>query len=377
MSEKYPANQPKQQTQLPPQPDSTTSPAKSHMTSRERKYVGRYSKLTQSQLDDRIRKLNRLLSPCEVCPRHCMALRDCPSSSPTLRPTPTPHGSPTPGASCHGLGQSMLMVSSINLHHGEEPPISGTRGSGTVFLTGCNLRCIFCQNFPISQSGNGKPITTAALADRLLELQTRGAHNINFVSPTHYTPQIVESIAIAAHKGLSIPIVWNSNGFESVETLRLLEGIVDIYLPDFKYWDETIGKELSGIADYPRHAAAAISEMYRQVGSLICDDAGIGIRGIIVRHLILPADLDGAEEVLGHLAANLGRELHISLMSQYFPAHKAHLHPPMDRRITADEYERASQILDTLNLENGWVQDPPDDDDDSDETEGMNQADTI
>ena len=203
-----------------------------------------------------------------------------------------------------GIGDE-LIVSSIGLHHGEEFPISGVRGSGTIFLAGCNLHCIFCQNADISQMRFGKPMSTEELAYEMLNLQESGAHNINWVSPTHVVPMLAEALMIAWDEGLRIPLVYNSGGYDSLEVLALLDGIVDIYMPDMKYGDAETAKRLSDINDYPHHNQAAVREMYRQVGPLVCDNQGIAKRGLLVRHLVLPGNLSGSEQVFSFLDEEL------------------------------------------------------------------------
>ncbi len=247
-------------------------------------------------------------------------------------------------------------IASANLHRGEEPPISGSRGSGTIFLTGCSLACRFCQNFPISQMGNGEELTPLALAGRLLRLQERGAHNINFVTPTHYLPQILAALWLAVGKGFTLPLVWNSSGYEKVDALELLDGVVDIYLPDMKYGDDARALAFSCAPGYLAANRAAVGEMLRQVGHLETDGEGVAFKGVIIRHLVLPAGAAGSGEILPWIARNLGVETHVSLMKQYFPAHLAVGMPELNRKITDEEYESAVEALESAGLENGWVQ---------------------
>lgn len=246
-------------------------------------------------------------------------------------------------------------IASANIHRGEEPPISGSRGSGTIFLAGCSLRCRFCQNFPISQLDNGEELTTLELAGRMLRLQERKAHNINFVTPTHYLPQILAALWLAVGRGFSLPLVWNSSGYEKVDALELLDGVVDIYLPDMKYHDDAKACSYSSAPGYRDSNRAAVREMLRQVGHLEVDDDGLATRGLIIRHLVLPEGADGAAEILPWIAANLGRETHVSLMKQYFPAHQAAGVPELSRKITDVEYDAAVEALEKAGLENGWV----------------------
>ncbi|HZV83190.1 MAG TPA: radical SAM protein [Geobacteraceae bacterium] len=257
-----------------------------------------------------------------------------------------------------GICRSGLLpkVASANLHRGEEPPISGTKGSGTIFFSGCTLRCHFCQNFPISQLGNGEELATAGLAGKMLQLQRRGAHNINFVTPTHFLPQILAALWLAIPLGFSLPIVWNSSGYEKVDALHLLEGVVAVYLPDMKYGDDRIALELSGARDYCRINRDAVTEMLRQVGQLRVDDNGIAMGGLIIRHLVLPGGRDGSAVILPWIAENLGTETHVALMSQYFPAGRAASIPGIDRPVNHEEYDAAVEALEAAGLENGWVQ---------------------
>ncbi len=247
-----------------------------------------------------------------------------------------------------------LKVSSWNLHPWEEPPISGRRGSGTIFFSGCTGRCRFCQNYPISQIGHGQEVSIERLAAMMIELQRKGAHNINLVTPTHFMPHILAALPHAVRSGLRLPLVYNTSGYERVEVLRLLEGIVDIWLPDAKYADDAIARQLSGFKDYVKNNRAALREIYRQVGDdLLLDEEGIARRGMIVRHMVLPG---GTAEVLQWIARELAPRIHISLMDQYFPAHQAVGDPLLGRKITWEEYEAALEAFDAAGLERGWRQ---------------------
>ncbi len=247
-------------------------------------------------------------------------------------------------------------MASIYLHKWEEPPISGTNGSGTIFFSGCTLRCIFCQNYPVSQFGVGREMSVEDLASGMLELQNKGAHNINLVTSAHQMPAVVSALLSAAHRGLRIPIVYNSSGYESLETLRLLDGIIDIYLPDIKYADPEIAKKYSGAADYVSYNREALVEMWRQAGPIRTDAQGIAIRGMMVRHLVLPEDLSGSGDCLSFLVRRFGPQVWVSLMNQYFPAHKGPSTPPLDRKPTEEEYEAAFAALTALGISNGFVQ---------------------
>jgi putative pyruvate formate lyase activating enzyme len=285
----------------------------------------------------RVRESYRRLAACDLCPHDCGVNRIKGER----------------GICGAGLKPK---IASANLHSGEEPPISGTKGSGTVFLSGCSLKCVFCQNFPISQFGNGEEISTLELAARMLKLQRQGAHNINFVTPTHFLPQILAALRLAIPRGFSMPLVWNSSGYEKVDALRLLDGIVDIYLPDMKYSDDVHAVGISSAPGYCRINRAAVTEMLRQVGHLQLDDTGIATRGLIVRHLVLPEGRSGTTEALHWIADNLGHEAHIALMSQYFPAHKASVMEGMKRPLNHEEYDSAVTVLEEEGLDNGWVQ---------------------
>ena len=250
-------------------------------------------------------------------------------------------------------------IASASIHRGEEPPISGSRGSGTIFLSGCTLNCRFCQNFPISQLRHGTDVSIGQLSEKMLGLQLRGAHNINLVTPSHFTPQILASLYLAIRQGFNLPIVWNTSGYERLDTLQLLDGVVDIYLPDMKYALETEALKLSHAPGYPELNRVAVAEMLRQVGHLRCDGQGVAVSGVIVRHLVLPQGRAGSADTLAWIAAHLGADTHIALMSQYFPAHLANETPGMEKRLTRDEYGEAVEALESNELENGWVQDAP------------------
>jgi putative pyruvate formate lyase activating enzyme len=248
-------------------------------------------------------------------------------------------------------------VSSWNLHPWEEPPISGTRGSGTIFFSGCTGRCRFCQNYPISQLGYGAVVSVERLAGMMLELQRKGAHNINFVTPTHFMPHILAALPYAIRGGLRLPLVYNTSGYERVEALRLLEGIVDLWLPDAKYADSATARSLSGFEDYVEHNRASLHEIFSQVGEeLIVDEEGNAVRGLIIRHMILPSGLAGTAEVLRWIATELSPLVHVSLMDQYFPAHRAIGDPVLGRKITESEYDAALEAFDRAGLQYGWCQ---------------------
>lgn len=295
--------------------------------------------LDSGELDRRAGVLLAMLAECRVCPRNCRAKRD------------------QDGLGVCATGR-LAEVASWCVHRGEEPCISGERGSGTVFFAHCNLACVFCQNYQISQEwkrGEGR-MDTGALAGVYLELQRAGVHNLNWVSPSHVVPQAVEALALAAGRGLRIPVVYNSNGYDALDTLRLLDGVVDVYMPDLKYAEEGPAKELSDALGYVPNAQAAVAEMWRQVGPLVLDDDGVARRGLLVRHLVLPNQLSQTEEVLAFLARECGPDVAVSLMAQYHPSHKAPFHPLINRPIRVGEYARALEALEKSGLEEGYVQ---------------------
>lgn len=294
--------------------------------------------ISDTELQNRIDAAYKLLEHCSVCPRECGVNR--------LKDEKL-------GFCRSGLNP---VISSVSPHHGEEPPLSGTKGSGTIFFTNCNLRCVYCQNYPISQMGNGTERTVGELACQMLYLQEQGCHNLNLVTPTHFMPQILKALAIARERGFSLPIVYNTSGYESVEALRLLDGIVNIYLPDMRYSDNRMALKYSVAPRYADVNRAAVKEMYRQVGNLALDENGIAKRGLIIRHLVLPGGISGTESVMKFLAEEISKDVYISLMSQYFPAYKAHEMKELSRRIKAEEYEEAYQAMQKYGLENGWVQ---------------------
>lgn len=249
-----------------------------------------------------------------------------------------------------------LWVSSYGPHYGEEPPLSGDNGSGTIFFTYCNLKCVYCQNYTISQLGDGDIVSEEDLANMMLYLQRLGCHNINLVTPTHFVPQILSALVMAVEKGLSIPIVYNTSGYEKLETLKLLDGIVDIYLPDMRYSSDVYSVKYSSAPRYPDVNRLAVKEMFRQVGNLVLDERGIAKKGLIIRHLVMPEDISGTESVLKFIAEEISKDTYISLMAQYRPEYKAQDFPPLNRRITREEYKRAIEIAKNLGLRNVWTQ---------------------
>jgi putative pyruvate formate lyase activating enzyme len=236
------------------------------------------------------------------------------------------------------------MVSSYGPHLGEEAPLVGRHGSGTIFFTYCNLHCAFCQNYTISQLGEGSPVTKEKLAGMMLSLQDKGCHNINLVSPTHVVPYILEALELATAKGLHLPLVYNTGGYDSVETLKLLDSVVDIYMPDMKYTDATIAEELSGIKDYPETNKAAVKEMHRQVGDLQLDKQGVARRGLLVRHLVLPNGLAGTGEVVKFLAREVSTNTYLNIMAQYRPCYHALDIPKLNRPLLGQEFSDAIEL---------------------------------
>jgi putative pyruvate formate lyase activating enzyme len=289
-------------------------------------------------LRERVMAAHGHLRACDLCPRRCGADR-------------------LDGEQGFCRSGATAMVASSNVHTWEEPPISGTRGSGTIFFSNCTGRCLFCQNYPISQLGVGRGIGTDKLADMMLRLQRQGCHNINLVTPTHYMPQILAGVEAATQRGLRIPLVYNTSGYECADVLRLLDGVVDVYLPDAKYADDAVARRLSRFQGYVEHNRAALLEMQRQVGSdLVTDADGIAVRGMIVRHLVLPGGLSQTSQVLAWIAANISPSTYVSLMSQYFPAHKAVDHSELGRRLFPAEHEEALEAFESVGLEWGWQQ---------------------
>jgi putative pyruvate formate lyase activating enzyme len=279
--------------------------------------------LDSGELDGRVARAWTHLGACDLCARYCRVDR--------LRGVQ--------GAVCR-TGEKAV-VASYGPHHGEEGPLRGWGGSGTVFFTWCNLRCVFCQNWDISQRGLGREVTPEGLAAVMLALQGAGCHNINLVSPSHVVAQVLAGVSIAARRGLHLPLVYNTGGYDSPEALALLDGVVDIYMPDMKYGDSQAARRYSHVRDYWEANRAAVKEMHRQVGDLALDGRGIAQRGLLVRHLVLPGGLAGTEQVLDFLAREVSRATYLNLMDQYRPCYRADRYPPLDRDLTAAEYRAA------------------------------------
>ncbi len=316
-----------------------------------------YLKLfTSGELQKRAKHFNQVLSKCVVCPRHCEVNRN-----------QNEMGFCNSGA--------LPLVASTVAHFGEEPVLVGTKGSGNIFFGSCNLRCVYCQNWQISHMAVGaqliaptgvinhaptsnllNAITYEELADRMIALQNQGCHNINLVSPSHFVAQFMQSLVIACEKGLTLPIVYNTNAYDDLETLKLLDGVIDIYLPDLKYADDLNALKYSQAKNYQDISRAAISEMFRQVGFLQVNEEGLATRGLMIRHLVLPNGLADTRKSLTWIAKNISPKINISLMSQYYPTNKAERIPLLSRKIREREYWEAIEILEELKMENGFMQ---------------------
>ncbi len=286
------------------------------------------------------KKFSHFLTSCTCCPRHCGIDRLAGEIS-----------------YCHTGAQALVAHS--GLHHGEEPPLSGTRGSGTIFFAGCNLRCVFCQNWQISQRftpASVRGMTPSALADEMLRLQEAGAHNINFVSPSHVIWQMADAILLARKKGLAIPVVYNSGGYDEVAVLREIRGLVDIFLPDIKYMETEPARRYSGAADYPEVIPGVLREMFDQTGPLQTDEEGVAVKGLLVRHLVLPGLTENSRKCL-EAVAEISPQIPVSLMSQYSPQHNAHRFPEIDRTLRPEEYHELVDHAISLGFETLFTQD--------------------
>jgi len=289
----------------------------------------------KGELAQRGQRLMEFLKECRLCPRECRVNR-------------------LDGELGVCQAGSELVVSSAFPHFGEEPPLVGHHGSGTIFLTHCNLRCLFCQNYDISHLGNGERITISDLVRVMVRLQEMGCHNINFVTPTHYVPQIVASLPEAIERGLRLPIVYNCSGYESIEVIRLLEGVVDIYMPDTKYLDERYSTRFSNAPDYPEVNKKVLIEMHRQVGDLTINSKGVAERGLLIRHLVMPNEVSSSEAVLKFIAEEISVHSYVNIMDQYRPEYQAHEYPEINRRITHKEYLEAIQWAKHYHLYRGF-----------------------
>ena len=297
----------------------------------EPSYLGLYE---SGELDERIKSLHKILESCELCPRKCRVNR-------------------LDGKKGVCRSGKELMISSHSPHFGEEDPLVGIRGSGTIFLTNCNLLCIYCQNYEISHLGYGEIRSEAQVAHYMISLQNKGCHNINFVTPTHFAPQLVKATQLAIAEGLKIPIVWNCSGYENMEIIKLLAGVVDIYMPDIKYGQGESARKYSDAPDYFERCKEAVKEMHDQVGDLKLDRQGIAYRGLLIRHLVLPNDLAGSERVLKFIAEEISTNSYVNVMSQYRPAGRASQYEELNRYITRDEFDKAIAIANRLGLTRG------------------------
>ena len=277
------------------------------------------------------------IEKCEICPHNCKVNR-------------------LEGKVGRCKATDKVKIALASVHNFEEPCISGTNGSGTVFFSNCNLKCVFCQNYKISQQGLGREISIEELADIFIEQQNKKVENINLVTPTMYIYHIIEAIKIARKKGLNIPIVYNTNGYENVETIKKLNGYIDIYLPDLKYYDNDLAFKYSGIKNYFENATEAINEMVNLVGAPVLDENGIMKKGVIIRHLVLPNNLQNSKDVLKWINDNIDNKVFVSVMAQYFPTHRAKDFPELNRKLTKEEYEEIENFLYSLNLDNGYIQ---------------------
>ncbi|GAW93060.1 radical SAM protein [Calderihabitans maritimus] len=281
-----------------------------------------YLNLSQKELKARKEEAYRRLEKCNICPHECQVDRIQDEK----------------GVCRAG---SQVAIASYGPHFGEEEPLVGRYGSGTIFFTYCNLKCVYCQNYEISCGTEGKEISIEELADIMTDLQEMKCHNINLVTPTHYVPQILAALEKAVQKGLKIPLVYNCGGYESLATLKLLDGIIDIYMPDMKYSSEEVARKYSGIRNYPETVKKAVKEMYRQVGDLQVDEHGVALRGLIIRHLVLPERLAGTTEIMRFIAQEISPTAFVNIMEQYYPAYRAKDFPPLNRRISPQEYLEA------------------------------------
>ncbi len=278
-----------------------------------------------------------MLEKCEICPRNCNVNR-------------------AKGAKGYCGCDDKIKIALVSTHYFEEPCISGKNGSGTIFFSNCNLNCIYCQNYDISQEGNGKEVSTERLADIFIEQQARGVNNINLVTPTMYVMQIIKAIKIARKNGLKIPIVYNSNGYENLETIKALDGYIDVFLPDLKYYSNDMALKYSKAPNYFDVATRAIKQMYRQVGKAEFNESGIMQKGVIIRHLILPNHVQNTKHILKWIKENMPEDIVVSIMAQYFPTYKAKKDELINRKISKKEYREVEKFLFTLDLKNGYMQ---------------------
>jgi putative pyruvate formate lyase activating enzyme len=288
--------------------------------------------LSSGELANRVSAASRHLEDCDLCPRYCRVNRRLSVKAAVCR-----------------TGERAV-VHSYGAHHGEEDPLRGWRGSGTIFFSWCNLRCVYCQNWEISQKGIGEEVGPERLAAIMIELQEQRCHNINLVSPSHVVAQILAAVELAARRGLRLPLVYNTGGYDSLEALQLLDGVVDIYMPDMKYGDSQTARKYSKVRDYVAFNRAAVTEMHRQVGDLVLDTGGVARRGLLVRHLVLPNKLSGTEQVLAFIANALSTHTYLNLMDQYYPCYRAGDYAPLQRPLEPAEYQAALQLAEHYGL---------------------------
>jgi putative pyruvate formate lyase activating enzyme len=296
----------------------------------------RYIDLQNSgELHERVLKLNGILKECTLCPRECKVNR--------LKGK-------------YGVCRSTdrIVVSSLSAHLGEESQLIGWNGSGTIFFTNCNMWCLYCQNYDVSHMKRGEVISVTQLAEAMISLQQIGCHNINLVTPTHFVPQIAEALSVAVEKGLMIPIVYNSGGYESIETLKLLDGLIDIFMPDIKYSENYNARKYSGVSDYWDVVRKAVIEMHRQVGDLKINTFGIAEKGLLIRHLVLPDDIAGSKKVIDFIKKEICIDSYVHIMDQYHPSFKAYKYPELNRKITTEEYNYVVNYAESLGLHRGF-----------------------
>lgn len=277
------------------------------------------------------------LKKCYICPHKCAVNRN-------------------EGKIGRCKANNKVKIALYSIHNFEEPCISGKKGSGTVFFSNCNLNCIYCQNYEISQQGKGKEITIEELSNIFLMQQQKGAENVNLVTPTSYVPQIIKAISIAKNKGLKIPIIYNTNGYENIDTLKMLEGYIDVYLPDLKYAEDKLAKKYSNIDNYFEIAIKAIQEMIRQVGVPKINQNSTIQKGVIIRHLVLPGNIENSKKVLKWIKENLNEEIYVSIMAQYFPTYRAKSDKQLNRKLTKSEWNQIEKYIEKLNIKNGYIQ---------------------
>jgi len=280
-----------------------------------------YLRLSKREINEKIKKLHEILKNCEICPRKC-------------------HIDRTKGEKGYCQTGIFPRISGYHPHFGEEKPLVGDCGSGTIFFTSCNLSCVYCQNYEISQLRIGEEISFEELADIMIKLQDLGCHNINFVTPTHQIFQILKSLSIAIEKGLKIPLVYNTNAYDSVQVLKIIKGVFDIYLPDLKYSDNDIALKYSNASNYVETMKSAVKEMYSQVGDLLLDKKGVALKGLLVRHLILPNQLAGSEKIFQFITSEISKNTAVNIMDQYWPAYKARYYPEIAERVNESEIEK-------------------------------------